>query len=609
MTNTTTKLRRFSPALMGLALALSTVVAPAAKAQDAATNDVLDQVNRYGNEDTNGSLGQGIPGAAQFSDVSPNDWAYQALDDLVRRYDCLKGYPNGTYRGNRALSRYEFAAGLNACLQQIERLIAASTADFVTRSDLEALQRLIQEFEAELATLGTRVDALEGRVSFLEDHQFSTTTKLVGEVIFGLTTDFSDAANNGSLSSASDSIGQAIFGDRVRLELNTSFTGEDRLVTRLSAGSLTRLSQGTGTGLDVGTGASSSIPVFDGFERTQTFNLNNDDNDSNNVSIDWLAYYFPFQNSQAYVSATGGIWSDIAPTLNPYFEDYDGGNGALSTFASENPIYRIGGGAGAAFSFGFSPIEAILGPSTVTIGYLAGQANTANEGVLNSDYSILAQVNGNLSDRIGFGLTYVHGYHGLAGNSLTAQDNSGNGTVDTFTNQRGIFSSSSSAGVTGTSLANNPARNNIFTNGEVTPGGNLTRGIVTNSLGAELAFRPSDSISFSGFATYTDARILGTGDADIWTFGAGLAFPDLGKEGSVLGLFGGAQPTLRGVDGASVDRSQFNNDFSWHIEAFYKYQLNDNISITPGLIWLTNPNQSVSADDAIIGTLRTTFSF
>jgi len=146
------------------------------------TSDLLQQIESYSAEG-NGSLGQDFPGASQFSDVSPSDWAFQALDDLVRRYDCLKGYPDGTYRGNRSLSRYEFAAGLNACLQQIERLIAETTAEFVTRDDLEVLRRLLQEFEAELATLGTRVDNLEGRVAFLEDNQFSTTTKLTGEVI------------------------------------------------------------------------------------------------------------------------------------------------------------------------------------------------------------------------------------------------------------------------------------------------------------------------------------------------------------------------------------------------------------------------------------------
>ncbi|MGB3636575.1 MAG: iron uptake porin, partial [Rivularia sp. (in: cyanobacteria)] len=52
----------------------------------------------------------------QLSDVQPTDWAFQALQSLVERYGCIAGYPNGTFRGNRAMTRYEFAAGLNACL-------------------------------------------------------------------------------------------------------------------------------------------------------------------------------------------------------------------------------------------------------------------------------------------------------------------------------------------------------------------------------------------------------------------------------------------------------------------------------------------------------------
>jgi hypothetical protein len=57
----------------------------------------------------------------------------------------------------------------------------------VTRQDLETLQRLTEEFKTELASLGTRVDQIEGRVAFLEDHQFSTTTKLSGLAWFNMT--------------------------------------------------------------------------------------------------------------------------------------------------------------------------------------------------------------------------------------------------------------------------------------------------------------------------------------------------------------------------------------------------------------------------------------
>jgi len=101
-----------------------------------------------------------VTSVTQLSDVKPSDWAFEALRSLVERYGCIAGYPNGTFRGNRALSRYEFAAGLNACLNQVERLISANASNFVRKQDLETLQRLQEEFKAELASLGTRVDKL-----------------------------------------------------------------------------------------------------------------------------------------------------------------------------------------------------------------------------------------------------------------------------------------------------------------------------------------------------------------------------------------------------------------------------------------------------------------
>ena len=74
-----------------------------------------------------------------MSDVQPTDWAFQALQSLVERYGCIAGYPDGTYRGNRALTRYEFAAGLNACLDRVNELIATSTTNLVTKADLVSL--------------------------------------------------------------------------------------------------------------------------------------------------------------------------------------------------------------------------------------------------------------------------------------------------------------------------------------------------------------------------------------------------------------------------------------------------------------------------------------
>ena len=128
-------------------------------------------------------MGQ-VTSVTQLSDIQPTDWAFQALQSLVERYGCIAGYPDGTYKGNRAMTRFEFAAGLNACLDRITELIAAGTSELATREDFSVLQRLQEEFAVELAALRGRVDSLEARTSELEANQFSTTTRLNGEVLF-----------------------------------------------------------------------------------------------------------------------------------------------------------------------------------------------------------------------------------------------------------------------------------------------------------------------------------------------------------------------------------------------------------------------------------------
>jgi hypothetical protein len=129
---------------------------------------------------------QGVTSVSQLSDVKPTDWAFTALQSLVERYGCIAGYPNSTYRGNQATSRYEFAAGLNACLDKINEIISSGLSDKVGKEDLETLKKLQEEFAAELATLRGRVDALDAKTAKLEAQQFSTTTKLFGQAIFGL---------------------------------------------------------------------------------------------------------------------------------------------------------------------------------------------------------------------------------------------------------------------------------------------------------------------------------------------------------------------------------------------------------------------------------------
>ncbi|MEN9566816.1 MAG: hypothetical protein RLZZ69_2012, partial [Cyanobacteriota bacterium] len=208
-----------------LAVLVTGICSNAAQAQD---SQLLKQVEQYGQEGQgNNQLGQ-VTNVNQLRDVSPTDWAYEALRSLVDRYGCIAGFPNQTYRGSQSLTRYEFAAGLNSCLNQIERLIASSESS-VSQEDLEAINQLNQEFEAELATLGGRVDELESRTAVLEDNQFSTTTKLVGESVFGVASVLS--GSNTELNQETDDDDDIdrvpVLGHRTRLELETSFTGED----------------------------------------------------------------------------------------------------------------------------------------------------------------------------------------------------------------------------------------------------------------------------------------------------------------------------------------------------------------------------------------------
>jgi Carbohydrate-selective porin, OprB family/S-layer homology domain len=535
----------------------------------------LDQINKYGSEGKGGNSQGQVTSVSQFSDVQTTDWAFQALQSLVERYGCIAGYPNGTYRGNRALTRYEFAAGLNACLDRVNELIATATADLVRKEDLATLQRLQEEFSAELATLRGRVDALEARTAELESNQFSTTTKLVGEAIFAVTDAFGDRAGDRN---------NTVLQNRIRLDLQTSFTGRDVLHTRLAAGNAGRL--------DVGVPGVGGVNDVNGtFEGTQTFNLIGTGNTSNGVALDWLAYYVPIGPAQLYVAATGGIHSDYAATNNPYFEDYDGGNGALSLFASESPIYRIGGGAGAALNIPFGKGGGILKPSSITVGYLAsdtpGQGPnvpTAGSGIFNGNYAALGQLNFNVGERIALAATYVHGYHGAGSTLFDAGGFNGSGSI---ANLAGTGAFNSNIPVVGTRQANI-----------------MESASSSNSYGASLAFRPSDKLSISGFVSYHDVSSQGANnDYEAWSYGAGIALPDFGKKGNVLGVFAGAEPYSLARGGSG------NREVPYHLEGFYKYRVNDNISITPGVIWLTSPGQSNNNDDAIIGTLRTTFTF
>jgi hypothetical protein len=531
-----------SPAVLGIAF--SSQLAAVAQSAPTGDNGILNQLNNYSQEGTNAesdSVNQ-VTNVNQLRDVSPTDWAYEALRSLVDRYGCIAGFPNQTYRGSQPLSRYEFAAGLNSCLNQIERLIASSES--VVREDLDTINRLSEEFEAELATLGGRIDNLESRTALLEDNQFSTTTKLEGEAVFGLSGEF----NNTDLN-------EPVFQDRVRLAFVSSFTGEDALYTRLDAANADF--SGFQTTRNDGEANETEVPLDTGALTYQT------SPSDNGLGIGWLAYYFPVgEKIDVYLPAAFPLWVDFVPSLSPYLDSFTGATGALSSFAESSPIYKIGLASGGGVGVNFEPLEFI----TVSAGYFGGDSANPVEaedgGLFNEEFSALGQVTLSLlEDRLQIAGTYVRGQFGATEN--------------------GIFD----LGV-GTTAASQPF------------GGGLA--VDTNSYGVQAAFQITPALAFNAFGMHTDAQEAdGDGEAEIWSYGAGLSVPDLIKEGSLAAVFVGAEP----YDGEQDE------EIPLHLEGFYKYQLNDNISVTPGVVYLISPNGVEEDEDALIGVLRTTFTF
>ena len=370
----------------------------------------------------NDSMSQ-VTNVTQLSDVKPSDWAYEALRSLVERYGCIAGYPDRTYRGNRSMTRFEFAAGLNACLNQIERLITSNTADFVRRSDLETLQRLVNEFQTELTTLGARVDKLEGRVGFLEGHQFSTTTKLEGEIVFALSSIIAGHNVNDQPIPQNPT-----FGYRVRLNLNTSFTGKDRLLTRLQAGNIVPLSAVTGT--------NEGRLEFDG-------------DTGNFTGIGLLQYRFPVSpRTNIYLAATGNGFVDLdaSAQLSPHLDGT-----AVSLFALRNPIYNYDGGTGFGLRHLFND------NFELNLGYLTsvGANPSEKQGLFDGKYAALAQLIVSPSDRIRIGLTYINSYappltgFGLATGSNLANSNASTAVSSNAYGVEGTFRISQNLAIDG----------------------------------------------------------------------------------------------------------------------------------------------------------------
>jgi hypothetical protein len=500
-------------------------------------------------------IGLNVTSVSQLSDVRPTDWAFTALQSLIERYGCIAGYPDRTFRGKQATSRYEFAAGLNACLDKINEIISAGLADKVSKDDLATLRKLQEEFAAELVTLRGRVNALDAKVVNLEAQQFSTTTKLDGQVIVAVSASGSGTDDLlipiGNRSGNSGKANTTVI-NRVRLNLNTSFTGEDLLLTRLEVGN---------GGASVSNSLDAANSVFRGFTGFKNSSVADYSEVGNNFIQGRLRYDFPIGKD---------IRASVGPViaLNDHLDKNSFANDESVDFSTRlfinNPlILPVNDGAGAAIAWNING-----GAFSLRAGYVAANASspTVNAGAPNGTIN-----------------------QGLFGDSYQ-------GTFEfEFAPKNGEDEKPFALRLQYTRAS----VNNLDYN--------------TGGLNLEWAFNKAiaifgrygfGNISNRGTAittalpTYINAGT--TGDSlSPQTWSVGFAFPDLFKEGAMAAIAVG-QPLIE---------SKVGNATQTNVELFYRFPISSNISITPDLQFIFNPNNNSGNSTITVGTLRTVFTF
>jgi len=499
-----------------------------------------------------------VTSISQFSDVKPTDWAYQALSNLIERYGCVAGYPNGTFKGGQAMTRYEAAALLNACLDRITEVT-------------DELKRLMKEFEKELAVLKGRVDGLDAKVAELEATQFSTTTKLKGIATFVLGANAFGGGVPAVSAAAKNLEGGTSFNYDVRLNFDTSFTGKDLLRTTLRAGNFADSAFGSANPI----GTNQANLGLNALEVAFQENCGTGDC-GNVVAINRLFYQFPVGNG--FTATVGGrvrqddmlaMWPSVYPadTVLDVF-----------TYAGAPGTYNLNLGAGAGLWYKKDAWS-------VSVNYVAGNGDVgtpANGGIGTSGSSETGTV------QVGY-----------------AASNWGAAVAYNYSNGVGPASGTPLSVLGGSGLGN------IFD--------------TVNSIGLSAYWQPSTtgyipSISagwgINGYSENNTAFTFNGAQSQSWY--VGLQWADAFIKGNALGMAFG-QPTFITKSG-DLGGTPHDAGYAW--EWWYKFQVTDNISVTPAIFYLSNPlgqfgyaastlngNPGSAALTNFGGLIKTTFKF
>ncbi|QQE63487.1 hypothetical protein GFS31_01520 [Leptolyngbya sp. BL0902] len=527
-------------------------------------------------------LAQGIR-VTDFSDVAPSDWAFQALSNLVDNYGCLVGYPDRTFQGQRSLTRFEFAAGLNACLDVI-----VGTLGSVSDDDLVAIRRLQEEFAAEMTTLRSRVDTLEAETATLRAQQFSTQTKLRGSAFMNAGVGFSSGnilAERNSTATFPGSVqfvpprrvggvpdvvtvtddAQITTGALTWINMDTSFTGSDRLKLQLAAGA------GTAPGNFYG-----SAGLFNTFGTPFTFQFPSANFD---VVVRELSYMFPVGDS---------LTLEVGPRINWY--SYFDNNRYTFFLTGANSFNSSGGTQVNTIDRGAGAIAVwdVADWLDVRVGYLA-ESNEFLPGLRPAgDPSV-----------------------GLFGGTSTLTGQIGLRPLNNL-NLRFLYT-----------------RSNLMPNGLGQIGGTAGEpiyGFADDGAGGRLTNAPADTFlvnfdwtplqwlglfgrySYGSVALTSEATGTRIGDVNGQSFQLGVAFPDLFKQGALgtvsylipYDVTGGREFLVSGGGNGGTQQE---------VEVSYRYPINRNLAVMPSFYWIMNANNFSTNPDIFLFNLQGQISF
>jgi hypothetical protein len=552
-------------------------------------NSPLDEIkkrqqSKYLNSDSN-SLPQ-VTSISELRDVEPTAWAYEALRSLVERYGCIVGYPDRTFRGNRALTRWEFAAGLNACLNTMERLLQENVA--ILQEDLDKLKRLAEEFQQELAAMGVRVDNLESRVAFLEDHQFSTTTKLSGlttiylsnawrgkDIIAEGANPFSQFnpprdENNRPQTRLIDYDPSTTLSYLTWINFDTSFSGKDNLRVQFSAGNGYAPANDF---LSAGFYNSSGTP----------FLLQAGAPEDNQVAIRELYYTFsPVDNLQIAAGPRIQVYRYFDNNRYTFF--LNGSNSFNSSGSTQfSPIDR---GSGAVVSWQINDIfkftTGYVGNSTEFLPAIIGaSAADPARGLFGGTYNITAELDISPTDDLTFRFLY---------NRSRLEPNPFSGYV---------------GGAIGEPIPYGLADDGF--------GGSLHHAFA-NAYIFNFDWAVFEKFGLFGRYSWGSTNLTpvnperGKGHINSQSVQLGFALPDLGKEGAQanfsylipFSVVSGREFLVSGGGDGSVQ---------YEFEANYYYPITNNIAIVPSFYVIVRPNNFGSNGPIYVGNIGTQFSF